>query len=159
MKYEIVDRQTSKVVAKAKTLQGALRAVDRRDNEYGGYRYFHRLIPDPIEALASDAGVPLRVLLEHGLSSLEWLLADGKNACVIFSRNGKRVAEELPPSQFLRRTYELGWIPWAATGDQCLSFKNAVPYCDDDGQWWFCAEDCFDHDAMVPLGFVQAKAA
>jgi hypothetical protein len=42
--YEIVDRQTGKVVATAKTLKTALRAVDRRDNAYGGYRYYHRRV-------------------------------------------------------------------------------------------------------------------
>jgi hypothetical protein len=40
--YEIVDRQTGKVVAETVTLSSALRAVDKRDNAYGGYRYFHR---------------------------------------------------------------------------------------------------------------------
>jgi hypothetical protein len=44
--YEIVDRQTGKVVATAKTLKTALRAVDRRDNAYGGYRYYHRRVND-----------------------------------------------------------------------------------------------------------------
>jgi len=42
--YEIVDRRTGKVVAHAKTLSGALRAVDRRDNAYGAVRYFHRRV-------------------------------------------------------------------------------------------------------------------
>lgn len=40
--YEIVDRKTGQVVGKAKTLKGARRSVDRRDNEYGGYRYYQR---------------------------------------------------------------------------------------------------------------------
>ena len=40
--YEIIDRQTKKVVATAKTRAGATRAVDRRDNEYGAYRYAAR---------------------------------------------------------------------------------------------------------------------
>lgn len=42
--YEIIDRQTGRVVGTAKTLQGARRSVDRRDNAYGAYRYFHRRI-------------------------------------------------------------------------------------------------------------------
>ncbi len=42
--YEIVDRHTGKVVGHAKTLSGALRSVDRRDNAYGAYRYFHRRV-------------------------------------------------------------------------------------------------------------------
>ena len=42
--YEIVDRKTGAVVGRAKTLAGARRSVDRRDNEYGGYRYTHRAI-------------------------------------------------------------------------------------------------------------------
>jgi len=44
--YEIVDRQTGRVVGKAKTLRGARRSVDRRDNAYGGYRFFHRAARD-----------------------------------------------------------------------------------------------------------------
>lgn len=40
--YEIYDRQTKAVVGKVKTRTGARRSVDRRDNEYGAYRYNHR---------------------------------------------------------------------------------------------------------------------
>jgi hypothetical protein len=42
--YEIVDRKTGLIVGKAKTHKGANRSVDRRDNEYGAYRYFARPI-------------------------------------------------------------------------------------------------------------------
>lgn len=37
--YKIIDRQTGAKVGSAKTLKAASRSVDRRDNEYGGYRY------------------------------------------------------------------------------------------------------------------------
>jgi hypothetical protein len=40
--YEILDKQTGRVVATVKTLKDASRAVDRRDNAYGAYRYYHR---------------------------------------------------------------------------------------------------------------------
>lgn len=42
--YEIVDRQTGRVVGHVKTLRAALRSIDRRDNAYGGYRYTHRAV-------------------------------------------------------------------------------------------------------------------
>lgn len=42
--YEIIDRKTGAVVGTAKTLPGARRSVDRRDNAYGGYRYTHRAV-------------------------------------------------------------------------------------------------------------------
>jgi hypothetical protein len=42
--FEIVDKQTGKVVATAKTRAGARRAVDRRDNAWGGYRYISRTV-------------------------------------------------------------------------------------------------------------------
>lgn len=41
--YNIVDTHTGRIVAKAKTRASASRAVDRRDNEYGAYRY--RAVP------------------------------------------------------------------------------------------------------------------
>jgi hypothetical protein len=44
--YEIIDRQTGKVVAYAKTKEGARRAVDNRDNAYGAYRYQSRPISE-----------------------------------------------------------------------------------------------------------------
>lgn len=44
IRYEIVDKQTGRVVATAKTRAGADRAVDRRDNAYGAYRYSVRTI-------------------------------------------------------------------------------------------------------------------
>lgn len=44
--YEIIDRKTGHRVGTAKTLKAALRSVDRRDNEYGGYRFSHRRIVD-----------------------------------------------------------------------------------------------------------------
>lgn len=37
--YKIIDRQTGFKVGSAKTAKGARRSVDRRDNEYGAYRY------------------------------------------------------------------------------------------------------------------------
>lgn len=39
IRYDIIDRQTGRKVAEAKTRAAASRAVDRRDNAYGGYRY------------------------------------------------------------------------------------------------------------------------
>lgn len=39
VRYDIVDLKTGAIVGTAKTLAGARRSVDRRDNEYGGYRY------------------------------------------------------------------------------------------------------------------------
>lgn len=42
--YNVIDRQTGKVVATAVSLKSARRVVDRRDNEYGGYRFFHEKI-------------------------------------------------------------------------------------------------------------------
>lgn len=44
MTYEIVDRQTGRVVGTARTHAGAIRSRDRRDNEYGAYRYFVRAV-------------------------------------------------------------------------------------------------------------------
>jgi hypothetical protein len=43
-KYEVVDRHTGKVMGTYSTLRRALHRVDRLDNEYGGYRYFHRAV-------------------------------------------------------------------------------------------------------------------
>lgn len=40
--YVVVDRRTGAVVGRCKSREGARRSVDRRDNEYGGYRYFAR---------------------------------------------------------------------------------------------------------------------
>lgn len=39
--YNVIDRQTGKIVGTYKTLKTARRAVDRLDNVYGGYRYHH----------------------------------------------------------------------------------------------------------------------
>ncbi len=43
IRYDIVDKQTGRIVATAKTTASARRAVDRRDNDYGAYRY--RAVP------------------------------------------------------------------------------------------------------------------
>lgn len=40
--YVVIDRRTGAIVSRAKTRAGANRAVDRRDNEYGGYRFYAR---------------------------------------------------------------------------------------------------------------------
>lgn len=37
--FNIIDGQTGTIVSTAKTRTGASRAVDRRDNAYGAYRY------------------------------------------------------------------------------------------------------------------------
>lgn len=41
--YKIIDGQTGFKVGSAKTIAGARRSVDKRDNEYGAYRY--RAVP------------------------------------------------------------------------------------------------------------------
>lgn len=43
IRFDIVDGQTGRKVGEAKTRAGANRSVDRRDNEYGAYRY--RAVP------------------------------------------------------------------------------------------------------------------
>lgn len=40
IRYDIIDRQTKKVVGTAKTRAGATRSCDKRDNDYGAYRYY-----------------------------------------------------------------------------------------------------------------------
>lgn len=40
--YHIVDNHTKAKVGYAKTLRAASRSIDRRDNDYGGYRYSHK---------------------------------------------------------------------------------------------------------------------
>lgn len=37
--YGVIDRRTGQIVARCKTRDGARRSSDRRDNEYGAYRY------------------------------------------------------------------------------------------------------------------------
>lgn len=42
--YEVIDRHTGYVMGVYSTLKRAIRKVDKLDNEYGGYRYYHRRI-------------------------------------------------------------------------------------------------------------------
>ncbi len=44
IRFDIIDRQTRKIVGTAKTRAGANRSVDRRDNEYGAYRFEARAV-------------------------------------------------------------------------------------------------------------------
>jgi len=52
--YEIIDRHTGRVVGKASTLHSAIRAVDRRDNAYGAYRYYHRKVSETVTAVVTE---------------------------------------------------------------------------------------------------------
>ena len=43
--YNIIDRHTGMIIGKpVKSLRAALRKVDRLDNAYGAYRYYHKKI-------------------------------------------------------------------------------------------------------------------
>jgi hypothetical protein len=44
--YVVLDRQTGKPANRTvyQSLRAALRAVDRLDNAYGAYRYFHKAV-------------------------------------------------------------------------------------------------------------------
>ena len=44
IRYDIIDKVSGAIVATAKTRKGASKAVDRRDNAYGAYRYSARPI-------------------------------------------------------------------------------------------------------------------
>lgn len=48
IRYDIIDRHTGAVVGTAMTRKGASRSVDRRDNEYGAYRYYAKPIYAPL---------------------------------------------------------------------------------------------------------------
>ena len=39
IRYDIIDTHTGRIVGQAKTRSGASRSVDKRDNQYGAYRY------------------------------------------------------------------------------------------------------------------------
>jgi len=39
IRFDIIDGHTGAVVASCSTHKGAIRSVDRRDNDYGAYRY------------------------------------------------------------------------------------------------------------------------
>lgn len=39
IRYDIIDKQTGRKVGECKTVRRANTSVDRRDNQYGGYRY------------------------------------------------------------------------------------------------------------------------
>lgn len=42
--YQVIDKQTQKVISTHKTRVQASRKVDRLDNAYGAYRYFVKTI-------------------------------------------------------------------------------------------------------------------
>lgn len=44
VRFDIIDKHTGEIVGHAKTRHGATRAADRRDNEYGAYRYGVRAV-------------------------------------------------------------------------------------------------------------------
>lgn len=44
VRFDIIDRQTGGIVGTAKTRARATASVNRRDNEYGGYRYYAKAI-------------------------------------------------------------------------------------------------------------------
>lgn len=75
-RYYIVDRHTKKVVGKAKTLAGATKAVDKRDNEYGGYRFSHKKIE---QGLTEEAADPEHMVItpELLLRTMEWAKESG----------------------------------------------------------------------------------
>lgn len=41
MKYLVIDRHNQEVIGTYQTLKRASNKVDKLDNEYGGYRYYH----------------------------------------------------------------------------------------------------------------------
>lgn len=44
IRYDIIDRKTGFKVGSAKTRAGATRSCDKRDKEYGAYRYYAKPI-------------------------------------------------------------------------------------------------------------------
>ena len=52
--FEVYDKQTGDVVGTYGSLKRASRAVDRRDNDYGGYRYGHRPVGKAKGGMAHD---------------------------------------------------------------------------------------------------------
>jgi len=77
--FEVYDRQSGDVVGTYGSLKRASRAVDRRDNEYGGYRYAHRPVAkakggmaEKWEGSAKDEAQDRKLAKKHGMSMDKW---------------------------------------------------------------------------------------
>lgn len=58
IRFDIIDRHTGNVVGTAKSRASARASVDRRDNEYGAYRYSAKPIyGEPTHAEAIQLGL------------------------------------------------------------------------------------------------------
>lgn len=61
-KYHIVDRHTGQVVGKANSLRAARRSVDKRDDQYGAARYYHKRVDELDRAQEIAANHPANIL-------------------------------------------------------------------------------------------------
>lgn len=79
--FNIVDNHTRAIVGTAKTLKGALRSVDKRDNAYGAYRF------------RAERQARLLALQEaFDLLSMRGIQADYGNGMLFDCRTGQDIA-------------------------------------------------------------------
>jgi hypothetical protein len=75
--FEVYDRQTGDVVGTYGSLKRASRAVDRRDNEYGGYRYGHRPVAKAKGGMAHEDVAADKSLIKSMVKPAALKKADG----------------------------------------------------------------------------------
>lgn len=81
--YEIYDRRTGNIETTAKTLKGALSAVDRRDNAFGAVRYCHRAVWTMITVGAAMASLDARQITSDFEGRQLFDCRTGENIAVI----------------------------------------------------------------------------
>jgi hypothetical protein len=109
---------------------------------------------------AFAANVPFTHLLAFGLHSLEWLASQERIGLCFRHKDGSLVAEALTPADFVRRTFETGFVPECGDpDDNCVGFDSYWWWMDDDtGIQWYSAEGCANGNG-IPHAFPEAVAA
>ena len=104
-----------------------------------------------------SAGVPVRVLVEHGVHSLSWLeqRTDSLFRIAYKESAGAHVVEDLRgAASFLIRAEELGWKPNPADDDgQFLCYDNAI-YREYRGVHWHDTE--IDEGSNLPAALPES---
>ena len=83
IRFDIIDRHTGKIVTTALTRAGASRAVDRRDNAYGAYRFHAKPIYQTIPLHDALETLHCRKVYADYADGMLFDCRTGENICAI----------------------------------------------------------------------------
>ena len=128
--FEVYDRQSGDVVGTYGSLKRASRAVDRRDNEYGGSRYSHRPVSKAKGGMAHEDAAEDRAMIKSMVKPMALKKKDGGVAARPFGAGARDSAPSIASTQYKAMGGQAVQMAKSNAIAESLKGQKKTPYAD-----------------------------